>query len=129
YIEVFDQKANKYNKYAIYLACLEIKGHPYALEKQFTNTKKYSEATIQKHQGKRFRIQQDNNKSIISAQLYHTSLSSYASSSLFANAQNSHIIAKSLNNGPLDNFALRHFTRNNLDKFNYLLLKATISNR
>ncbi|CAG8467077.1 3137_t:CDS:2, partial [Racocetra fulgida] len=40
YIEVFDQKANEYNKYAICLACLEIKRCPYALEKQFTNTKK-----------------------------------------------------------------------------------------
>ncbi|CAG8747201.1 5347_t:CDS:2, partial [Dentiscutata erythropus] len=156
YIEVLDQKANEYNKYAICLACLEIKEHLYALEKQFTNTKKCckdhfkkceffkqkygeneaqaivnnidSEATMQKRQGKRFRIQQDNNESIILAQSYYISLSSYASSSLSANAQNLHTMAKSLSNRPLDNFALCYFTENNLDRFNYLLLKATISN-
>ncbi|CAG8757678.1 8309_t:CDS:1, partial [Cetraspora pellucida] len=89
YIEVLDLKANDFNKYAICLACLEIKGRSYALEKQFTNTKKCckdhfkkckffqqkygvneaqaiiddtdSEATMQKHQGKRFRIQKDDN--------------------------------------------------------------------
>ncbi|CAG8706919.1 11995_t:CDS:1, partial [Ambispora leptoticha] len=40
YIEVLDQNANEYNKYVIFLACIELKDHSYALEKQFTNTKK-----------------------------------------------------------------------------------------
>ncbi|CAG8679406.1 19705_t:CDS:2, partial [Racocetra fulgida] len=135
YIEVLDLKANDFNKYAICLACLEIKGRPYALEKQFTNTKKCckdhfkkceffqqkygvneaqaiiddtdSEATMQKRQGKRFHIQKDDNNR----------LSNYTSSSVSVNTQ-----------GLLDNFAHRQFTGCNLAKFNYLLLKATISN-
>ncbi|CAG8814464.1 13259_t:CDS:2, partial [Cetraspora pellucida] len=65
YIEVLDQKANDFNKYAICLACLKIKNRPYALEKQFTNTKKCydtdNEAIMQKHQEKRFCIHKDNN--------------------------------------------------------------------
>jgi len=40
YIEVLDENANQYNKYAICLACIELNSHSYALEKQFTNTKK-----------------------------------------------------------------------------------------
>ncbi|CAG8768478.1 2065_t:CDS:2, partial [Cetraspora pellucida] len=72
-----------------------------------------SEATMQKCQEKRFYIHKnDNNRSL-----------NYASSSVS-------IVSKfSTNNKPLDNFAYHQFTESNFDKFNYLLLKATISNR
>ena len=40
YIEVLPQMANKYNHLAICLACIEFNDRVYALEHQFTNTKK-----------------------------------------------------------------------------------------
>src|SRR5947207_8464442 len=40
YIEVLPQMANKYNHLAICLACVEFNDRVYALEHQFTNTKK-----------------------------------------------------------------------------------------
>ena len=40
YIEVLPQMANKYDHLAICLACVEFNDRVYALEHQFTNTKK-----------------------------------------------------------------------------------------
>ncbi|CAG8452356.1 4009_t:CDS:2, partial [Racocetra fulgida] len=96
YIEVLKEVANICNKKAICQACVEFKGHAYALEEKFINTKSCckaiiddtdSETTLEQHRNKRL----------------HINIDEY-------------------------NFMIQNFKEADLDKFCYLLLKATISN-
>ncbi|CAG8478870.1 245_t:CDS:2 [Cetraspora pellucida] len=127
YIEVLDQKTNSFNKYAICLACLEIKGCSYALEKQFTNTKKCCKDHFKKYKFfyQKYRINEaqaiiDDTDSEVIKQMcqekrFHIHKDDNNRSSNYASSSVSIVSKFSTNNGPLDNLLIVNLLKQMID--------------
>ncbi|CAG8593397.1 9106_t:CDS:2, partial [Scutellospora calospora] len=123
YIEVLKEKSNDYNHFAICLACKEAEGFDYAYSHKFINTKRLVKTHLKNC--KYFKNQKGEHE--VTKIINDTNISSDESDSQTSNKDNTEIEQEQ--QGPLDPYIVRRFSKARKSKFNYLLLKMTVSNR